>query len=67
MRDWAHRVGVDFSLTVDDLRPWLVKDYKIVPGVYLERRDKTRGFDPDNLKVKNMKALQRRADETDPS
>jgi len=60
MRDWAKKRGVDFALTIDDLRPWLVKDGKFLPGIHLERIDKDQGFIHGNLKVKNLKALERR-------
>jgi hypothetical protein len=59
MRDWARKRGTDFSLSIDDLRPWLVEDSKFLAGIHLERIDKNRGFEPNNLKVKNLKALTR--------
>ena len=59
MRDWAKRRGIDFSITIDNLRPWLVYGYRFIPGIHLERIDKDRGFEPGNLKVKNLKALTR--------
>ena len=59
MRDWAKRRRINFSLTISDLRPWLVADDRFVPGIHLERIDKDRSFEPSNLKVKNLKALER--------
>jgi hypothetical protein len=59
MRDWAKRRGIDFSLAIDDLRSWLVKDHEFLRGIHLERIDKNRGFESGNLKVKNLKALTR--------
>ncbi len=62
MRDWAKRRGIDFFLTVDDLRRWLVEDGKygkFLPDIHLERVDKDKGFVPENLGVKNYKALER--------
>jgi len=63
MRDWAKRRGIDFSLTANDLKFWFIEDDKFVPGIHLERIEKDRGFEPGNLKVKNLKALTRHAAE----
>lgn len=60
MRDWSKRRGLDFSITIGDLRPWLVKNNnEFLSNIHLERTDKTKGFVPGNLKVKNLKALAR--------